>query len=75
MAVTQRDIAETVLGLRQEALGLRSAASARQIPDMDEPAVVVTVAGLTATAEYLDQVASELLTLIDETPVSPGETQ
>jgi hypothetical protein len=33
---------------------------------MDEPVVVVKVAGLMATAEYLDQVAAELMTLIDD---------
>jgi hypothetical protein len=64
--VTQRDIAETVQGLRQEARGLRSAALTRPIPDMAEPVVVVKVAGLIATAEYLEAVAAELLTLIDD---------
>lgn len=66
MPITQRDIAETVLGLRQEARSLRSAAATRPIPDMDEPVVVVKVSGLMATAEYLEQVAAELVTLIDD---------
>jgi hypothetical protein len=33
---------------------------------MAEPVVVVKVAGLIATAEYLEAVAAELLTLIDD---------
>jgi hypothetical protein len=57
--VTQRDISETVHGLRQEAR---------------EPVVVVKVSGLVTTAEYLEAVASELGTLIDdETPIRVPE--
>lgn len=63
--ITQRDILETIEGLRQEARSLRAAAQTPPIPDMAEPVVVVNAAGLTATAAYLDDVASELAELID----------
>ena len=69
MAITQRDLAETIVGLKQAAQSLTAAASTQPVPDMGEPVVIVKVAGLIAVAEYLETVAAELLTLVEERPV------
>lgn len=62
--ITQRDIAESAAGLQNVAKDLRSAV------DVSEGGVSqVKVSAMQNHAAYLDQVASELLTLIPDTPV------
>jgi len=69
--LTQRDLADSISGLRLEARKLRAAGE----PDPNvENAVgrgnaVVSGVALQRTADYLDRVADELLTLIPDQPV------
>lgn len=64
--VTQRDIAESVAGLRDIAKDLRSA---MENPEGGRAAVRVSV--MLNHAAYLEQVAGELLSLIPDTPIKP----
>lgn len=67
--VTQRDVAESVVGLRGVASDLREAA-AEVAPEGAPPGtVLINARALTAHANYLDEVADELLTLIPEKKV------
>ena len=63
--LTQRDIAESVAGLRDTARQLRQSAS------FSEGGFIasVSVSLLLNNAAYLEQVAGELLVLIPDTPV------
>lgn len=68
--VTQRDIAETISGLRKVSKDLREAANGKPLEGISIAAVPVAVAPLLGHAEFLDQASEELLQLIDgESPV------
>lgn len=67
--VTQRDIADSVSGLRDIAKDLRSAAA-----QPENGQVLVRASAMINHAAYLEQVASELLTLIPDTPVKPPKS-
>ena len=76
--LTQRDVAESVLGLQQVAAQLRTAAKSQPLSDYGSPVVAVTVSGITDNATFIEQVADELLTLIDgevALEVPPGTPQ
>ena len=66
--VTQRDIHDTIVGLRQTAKDLRETASTAPLPDYATPTVPASVSGLIAQATFLEQTADELRLLIAPTP-------
>lgn len=65
MKITQRDLVESIQGLRDTARDLRDA-GARPRPD---GTVLVQVEGLVDAAQYLEKVAEELTSLIPDRPV------
>jgi len=67
--VTQRDIHDTVLGLRQTAKALRDAASNTPLEGYTTPTVPASVKGLLDKASYLDSTAEELRLLIPDNPL------
>jgi hypothetical protein len=70
MAVTQRTLAETISELRKVGRDLRGAADEEPIPGTKGKIVPASARGLRAYGDFLDRVADELLTLIDdEAPV------
>lgn len=66
--VTQRDIHDTIVGLRQTAKTLRDAASGTPLEGYKVATVPASVSGLLAQASYLEQIADELRLLIAPTP-------
>lgn len=69
--ITIRDIADSVTGLRETAKTLRDALSGPHVDGgpKEGPLVYVRVLPLSRQADYLDQVADELATLIPDEPV------
>ena len=72
--VTQHDIIESIIELRNVARDLRSAAGKPPVDGISPPVVLVQVVGLLAHAQYLETVAEELLALIPDrqVPKVPG---
>jgi len=74
--VTQRQLAESVSDLRLVAKDLRATADGEPLQGSKGKAVGASVRGLRSRADFLDRVAEEILTLIDdETPVSVPKDQ
>ena len=69
MAVTQRQIAESIAGLKLVVKDLTEAADSDPVEGSKGRIVMTTVKGLRSHADFLDRVASELLELIPEEPV------
>lgn len=67
--VTQRQIAESVGGLRAVARDLHEAADGEPVPDTRGKIVSASVSGLRAHADFLERVVRELLELIDDEEV------
>ena len=72
---TQRDIAESVTGLRGVAADLYAAAQGETVQDMEPPTVLTTVQGLTNAADFLTTVANELMELIPNRRVELGKEE
>lgn len=68
--ITQRDIVESVIGLRDTARVIRSILEAGTRDRNGNVTVTIRPEGLTRQASYLDQVADELATLIPDEPVT-----
>ena len=64
MKITQRDIAESIVGIRDICKDLRSVTDGQK-----GSTVTIAVAPMLRHIAYLDQVANELMTLIPEDPV------
>ena len=64
MAVTQRDIVDSIIGLRNIARDLRQATDSPLVKGVSPAAVPLSVEGLIRHANYLETVADELQTLI-----------
>jgi len=62
--VTQRDIVDSIIGLKQKAKDLRQATDSPTVAGVTPPAVPVSVKGLLQVADYLEIVAEELQNLI-----------
>lgn len=77
MAVTQRDIVDSIIGLRELARDLRNASDGPTVAKINPPAVPVSVQGLLRHAVYLETVADELRGLVLDTDVivPPSEPQ
>jgi len=71
--VTQRDIVESITGLRAVAKDLRRATDSPTVKDVHPPAVPLSIQGLLMAATYIDQVADELQNLIPDEKVSVPE--
>lgn len=71
--VTQRDIVDSITGLRAVAKDLRRATDSPTVKDVYPPAVPLSIQGLLTTAAYLDEVADELQALIPDEKVSVPE--
>lgn len=70
MSVTQRQLVETVSGLRSVARDLRENADGEPIEKTKGRAVPSSVTGLRSHADFLERAADEILQLIDnENPV------
>lgn len=67
--ITQRDIVESVTGLRDTAKVIRSVIEAGTRDRNGNVTVTIRPEGLMRQATYLDQVADELATLIPDEPV------
>lgn len=67
--ITQRDIVESVTGLRDTAKVIRSVIEAGTRDRNGNVTVTIRPEGLMRQATYLDQVADELETLIPDEPV------
>jgi hypothetical protein len=67
--ITQRDIVESVTGLRDTAKVIRSMIEAGSRDRNGNVTVTIRPDGLMRQATYLDQVADELATLIPDEPV------
>lgn len=75
MALTQHDIVDSIVGLRELAKDLRAATESPTVAKINPPAVPVSVQGLLRHAVYLEAVADELRGLIlDCDVVIPGES-
>jgi len=68
--ITQQDIVDSIVGLKNVARDLRQAVDGPTVAGVNPPAVPVAVPGLLAHAGYLDQVAEELQNLIPATKVT-----
>lgn len=68
--ITQRDIVESVTGLRDTAKVIRSMIEAGARDRNGNVTVTIRPEALTRQASYLDQVADELATLIPDEPVT-----
>jgi len=69
--VTQRDIAETVIGLKGIATDMLEAANTRpNIEGLPPGSVLVSANVLARHSRFLEAAADELLTLIPEKPVA-----
>lgn len=68
--ITQRDIVESVTGLRDTAKVIRSVIAAGTRDRNGNVTVTIRPDGLMRQATYLDQVADELATLIPDEPVT-----
>lgn len=68
--ITQRDIVESVTGLRDTAKVIRSVIEAGTRDRNGNVTVTIRPDGLMRQATYLDQVADELATLIPDEPVT-----
>jgi len=64
--VTQRQLAETIAGLRTLARDLRESSEQEPIPGTKGTAVPASVEGLRSHAEFLERAAEELILLIDD---------
>ena len=64
--VTQRQIAESVAGLRAVARDLHGAADGEPVPETKGKIVSASVSGLRAHADFLERVVRELLELVDD---------
>ncbi len=69
MAITQRQIAESVAGLKLVARDLIEAADGDAVEGTKGRIVMTTVKGLRSHADFLDRVATELLELVDDNDV------
>jgi hypothetical protein len=71
--LTQRDLVDSISGLRLEARKLRAAGEPDEATEKvaGRGSVLVDGAALQRTADYLDRVADELQTLIPDKPVKP----
>ncbi len=67
--ITQRDIVESVTGLRDTAKVIRSILSSGDRDRKGTVTVTLRIDELDRQARYLDQVADELTTLIPDEPV------
>lgn len=67
--ITQRDIAESVAGLQKLAHDLQAAASESTPKGAPKHTVLVSIALLKGSVDYLQTVSEELLTLIPEKQV------
>jgi len=64
MAITQRDLVDSITGLRGIAKDLRQAVDSPTVAGVAPPAVPLSVQGLLRHAVYLETVADELQQLI-----------
>ena len=72
--VTQRDLVDSIFGLRDMAKDLRQAIDSPTVAGVAPPAVPVSVQGLVRHAAYLESVADELQNLIPaKKVVVPGD--
>jgi hypothetical protein len=73
VAVTQRDIVDSIIGLRGVARDLRQATDSPLVAGVSPTAVPLSVEGLIRHATYLETVADELQTLIPTKKISIPE--
>ena len=68
--VTQRDLVDTIVGLREIAKDLKQAVDNPTVAGVTPPAVPVAIQGLIKHAAYLEGVAEELQTLVSPKKVN-----
>ena len=66
MFVTQRQLAETIMGLQHVARDLRNAVDVEPLEGTKGTVVPASKEGLLTHAEFLQRAAEELLSLIDD---------
>lgn len=73
MTVTLSDLIESIMGLRTIATDLRQVSTGVQVEGVAYPAVLASPTGLAESANYLDTVANELMTLVPDEKVTVPE--
>ena len=63
--LTQREVAESIVGLQQVARDLRVASRTPPLEGYGTAVVAVTASGISDNAAFIERVAEELLRLID----------
>ena len=70
MSITQKDIVESIFGLREMAEAMRRATEdSPQVEGVTSPSIPVRITTVLSNAQYLETVARELTALIPDQPV------
>jgi len=73
MSVTVTDLVDSITGLRAVASDLRQVSKGNQVEGIKYPAVLASPIGLAESADYLDTVAKELMSLLPDEKVTLSE--